>query len=166
MAVLLSSCTLSPSLYYPLSIFNQIPKPQIHLCNKLLREFSRCAEPDKALLVYERMRMEDVRVDRFSIPPLLKAVARASALSEGMEIHGVAWKLGFHSDPFVETGLSGHFDTAFLLFEEMKNSNAEPDPDEMILSAILSACGHAGKLAYGKAIHDFIRYGNTEKMEM
>lgn len=38
----------------------------------------------------------------------------------------------------------------------MKNSNAEPDPDEMILSAILSACGHAGKLAYGKAIHDFI----------
>ncbi|KAM0966399.1 hypothetical protein ACFX2C_022162 [Malus domestica] len=191
--LLLSSCTLSPSLHYPLSIFNQIPKPQIHLCNKLLREFSRRAEPDKALLVYERIRREDVGVDRFSIPPLLKAVARASALSEGMEIHGVAWKLGFHSDPFVETGLvrmyaacgrimdarlvfdkmsrrdvvawsimingycqSGHFDTAFRLFEEMKNSNAEPDPDEMILSAILSACGHAGKLAYGKAIHDFI----------
>ncbi|ONI26298.1 hypothetical protein PRUPE_1G015600 [Prunus persica] len=192
--LLLSSCTLSPSLHYPLSVFNQISKPQTHLCNKLLREFSRRAEPDKALLVYERMRREDVAVDRFSFPPLLKAVSRASALTEGVEIHGLAWKLGFDSDPFVETALvrmyaacerimearlvfdkmscrdvvawsimingycqSGLFDTAFYLFEEMKNSNMEPDPDEMILSAILSACGRAGKLTYGKAIHDFIK---------
>lgn len=44
-------------------------------------------------------------VDRFSFPPLLKAVSRASALTEGVEIHGLAWKLGFDSDPFVETAL-------------------------------------------------------------
>ncbi|KAK9933292.1 hypothetical protein M0R45_020493 [Rubus argutus] len=49
---------------------------------------------------------------------------------------------------------SGHYDIAFHLFEEMKNSDVEPD--EMILSTILSACGRAGKLTYGKAIHDFI----------
>lgn len=64
-------------------------------------------------------------VDRFSIPPLLKAVARASALSEGMEIHGVAWKLGFDSDPFVETGLvrmyaaCGRIMDARLVFDKM-----------------------------------------------
>lgn len=130
-------------------------------------------------------------LDRFSFPPLLKAVSRASALAEGIEIHGLAWKLGFDSDPFVQTVLvrmyaacgrvmdarlvfdkmsnrdvvawsimidgycqSGHYDTAFHLFEEMKNSDVKPD--EMILSTILSACGRAGKLTYGKAIHDFI----------
>ena len=33
------------------------------------------------------------------------------------------------------------------------------EPDEMIFSTILSACGRAGNLSYGKAIHEFI----TEK---
>ncbi|PRQ38606.1 putative tetratricopeptide-like helical domain, DYW domain-containing protein [Rosa chinensis] len=189
--LLLSSFTLSPTLHYPLSLFTQIPKPQTHLCNKLLRELSRCREPEKALLVYERMRREGVALDRFSFPPLLKAVSRASALAEGIEIHGLVCKLGFDLDPFVQTVLvrmyaacgrvmdarlvfdkmpsrdvvawsimidgycqSGHYDIAFNLFEEMKNSDVKPD--EMILSTILSACGRAGKLTYGKAVHDFI----------
>ncbi|KAK9933293.1 hypothetical protein M0R45_020494 [Rubus argutus] len=103
--LLLSSLTLSPSLHYPLSVFNQISKPQTHLCNKLLRELSRCREPEKALLVYERMRREGVALDRFSFPPLLKAVSRASALAEGIEIHGLAWKLGFDSGPVCTDGV-------------------------------------------------------------
>ncbi|XP_004298066.1 PREDICTED: pentatricopeptide repeat-containing protein At4g14820-like [Fragaria vesca subsp. vesca] len=193
--LLLSSFPLSPSLHYPLSLFHQIPKPQTHLCNKLLRELSRCREPEKALLVYETMRREGVALDRFSFPPLLKAVSRAVVLAEGLEIHGLACKLGYDSDPFVQTVLvrmyaacgrvmdarqvfdkmpsrdvvawsimidgycqSGHYDIAFHLFEEMKNTDVKPD--QMILSAMLSACGRAGKLSYGKAIHDFIEDNN------
>lgn len=37
----------------------------------------------------------------------------------------------------------------------MKSSGMEPD--ERILCSILSACGHAGNLRYGKSIHEFIR---------
>ena len=53
---------------------------------------------------------------------------------------------------------SGLFNDALLLFEEMKNCNVEPD--EMILSTVLSACGRAGNLSYGKMIHDFIMENN------
>lgn len=64
-------------------------------------------------------------VDRFSFPPVLKAVSRASALIEGMEIHGVAAKLGFDKDPFVQTGLvrtyaaCGRILEARLMFDKM-----------------------------------------------
>ncbi|KAK7410880.1 hypothetical protein VNO78_02076 [Psophocarpus tetragonolobus] len=40
------------------------------------------------------------------------------------------------------------------LYEQMKTSCTEPDA--IILCTVLSACGHVGNLAYGKAIHDFI----------
>ncbi|XP_057958148.1 pentatricopeptide repeat-containing protein At4g14820 [Malania oleifera] len=190
-----SSCALSSSLDYALAVFNQIPDPDTHLCNRLLRELSRSVEPRKTLLAYEKMRKEDVGVDRFSFPPLLKASSRVSSLVEGMEIHGLASKLGFDSDPFVQTGLvrmyaacgrildarlmfdkmplrdvvtwsimidgysqNGHLDEVLLLYDEMKVSNVEPDG--MILSTILSACGRAGNLSYGKAIHEFITENN------
>lgn len=46
------------------------------------------------------------------------------------------------------------FDNVLQLFEEMKSSNIEPD--EKIFSTILSACGRAANLEFGKAIHKII----------
>ncbi|KAL7251773.1 hypothetical protein ACSBR1_013601 [Camellia fascicularis] len=189
--LLLSSTSLSPNLNYALSVFSHIPDPPTHLSNQFLRQLSRSTEPQSTLLVYEKLRREGLGVDRFSLPALLKASSRASALIEGMEIHGLASKLGFDEDPFVQTALvgmyaacgrildarmvfdkmshrdvvswsimldgycqSGLFDDALALFEDMKNSYVKPD--EMILSTILSACGRAGNLRYGKAIHELI----------
>jgi len=66
-------------------------------------------------------------VDRFSFPPLLKAVSRASALDQGMEIHGLAFKLGLDSDPFVQTGFVGMYAAcgrimeARLVFDKMSH---------------------------------------------
>ncbi|KAH7522304.1 hypothetical protein FEM48_Zijuj07G0124100 [Ziziphus jujuba var. spinosa] len=126
--LVLSSCVLSPSLDYALSVFNQISNPPTQFCNKFLRELSRRAEPSKALLVYGKMRSEGLGgVDRFSFPPILKAVSRAEALTEGMEIHGVASKLGFDKDPFVQTGLvrmyaaCGRIMEARLMFDKMSH---------------------------------------------
>ncbi|KAF8388077.1 hypothetical protein HHK36_026743 [Tetracentron sinense] len=189
--LVISSCALSSSLDYALSVFDRIPDPQTHLCNRVLRELSRSVEPEKTLLVYEKMRRDCIGVDRFSFPSLLKASARISALGEGMEIHGLALKLGFGSDPFVQTGLvrvyaacrrilearlmfdkmsyrdvvawsimidgycqSGLYDDVLLLFEAMKSSNVEPDG--WVLATMLSACGRAGNLNSGKAIHEYI----------
>ncbi|KAI4345649.1 hypothetical protein L6164_012749 [Bauhinia variegata] len=190
--IVLSSCALSSGLDYALSVFCQIQKPETHFCNKVLREFSRGMKPEKTLLVYEKMRRDGSSLDRFSFPPLLKAVSKVSAFIEGLEIHGLAAKLGFDSDPFIQTGLIGMyaacgrilearllfdkmshrdvvtwnimidgyckiglFDHVLKLYEEMKNSDMEPDG--IILCTVLSACGRAGNLSYGKAVHEFIK---------
>ncbi|KAK9065823.1 hypothetical protein SSX86_015224 [Deinandra increscens subsp. villosa] len=190
--LVLSACTLSsPSFDYALSVFYQMHNPEPHLSNKLLRELSRSSNPGKALLAYAKMREQGFVVDSFSLPPLLKASTRISALSEGMELHGFASKMDFVSDPFVQTGLvamysaCGHIEDARLMFdkmperdivawnimidgycgtggynnvlpliEEMKRSNVKPDAK--IFATVVSACGRAGNLEFGKAFHEFI----------
>lgn len=123
--LVLSSCALSSGLDYALSVFNHIHRPPPSLCNKFLRELSRSSQPEKTLLVYEKMRTEGISVDRFSFPPLLKASTRVSSIVEGMEIHGLATKLGFDSDPFIQVGLIGMYAAcgrilmARLLFDKM-----------------------------------------------
>ncbi|KAH1075300.1 hypothetical protein J1N35_027628 [Gossypium stocksii] len=181
----------SPSIPYSLSIFSHLPHPLPSLSTPFLRHLSRSSKPEFAFFVYQRLRNEGIPIDRFAFPPLLKAASRVGWLAEGKEIHGFGFKSGFHSDPFVQTGLmvmyvacgrlpearlvfdkmsyrdivawrimidgycqSELFDDALELFEEMKRANIEAD--KFVLSSILSACGRAGNLDCGKAIHDYI----------
>lgn len=100
---------------------------QTHLINKLFRELSRSKEPHNALLFLENGRRNGLEVDRFSFPPLLKAASRALALREGVEIHGLVCKVGFDSDPFIQTALLGMYatcgkiDDARLVFDKMSH---------------------------------------------
>ncbi|XP_077240660.1 pentatricopeptide repeat (PPR) superfamily protein [Tasmannia lanceolata] len=96
----------SSSLDYSLSLLRQFPNTQ--LCNKILRHLSRSPHPEKTLLFYGGLRRKGVvLLDSFSFPPILKACARVSAFGEGREIHGLTVKMGFDSDPFLQTGLVG-----------------------------------------------------------
>ncbi|KAG2375490.1 Pentatricopeptide repeat-containing protein [Vigna angularis] len=138
--LLLCCCTLpsssssSPSaLHYALSLFTQIPNPHTRFSNQLFRRFSRGPTPEGTLLLYRLVRRNGTLLDRFSFPPLLKAVSKLSALNLGLEVHGLVSKL----------------------YEEMKISGMELD--SIILCTVLSACGHARNLSYGKAIHEFIK---------
>ncbi|OMO80760.1 hypothetical protein CCACVL1_12773 [Corchorus capsularis] len=99
----------SSSLPYSVSIFNQFPNPLPSLSTPFLRHLSRSFRPEFAFLVYQRLRNEGLRIDRFSFPPLLKAAARVEGLAEGKELHGFGFKLGVESDPFVQTGLMGMY---------------------------------------------------------
>ncbi|XP_004247664.2 pentatricopeptide repeat-containing protein At4g14820 [Solanum lycopersicum] len=123
--LIVSSIPLPSSLQYSLSIFSTLQNPRTHLINKLFRELSRSKEPHNALLFLENGRRNGLEVDRFSFPPLLKAASRAFALREGMEIHGLGCKLGFISDPFIQTALlgmyanSGQIQDARLVFDKM-----------------------------------------------
>lgn len=127
--LLLSSCSITspPTFHYVLSAFSHFPTPQPHLSNHFLRELSRSRKPHYALLVYQKISKETLPFDRFSFPPLLKAASQVSALAEGMEIHGIAAKYGFVSDPFVQTGLVGMYAAcgriidARLMFDKMSH---------------------------------------------
>ncbi|KAH8495755.1 hypothetical protein H0E87_018809 [Populus deltoides] len=126
-SLLLELLLSSSSLDYALSVFIHLPKCHTPLSNKLFRSLSRSAKPETALLAYEKIRLKEglLGIDRFSFPPLLKAASRASGLNEGKEIHGVATKLGFDKDPFVQTGLVGMYAScdriseARLVFDKM-----------------------------------------------
>ncbi|XVF66661.1 hypothetical protein PTKIN_Ptkin10aG0054700 [Pterospermum kingtungense] len=100
----------SPSLSYSLSIFSHLPpQPLPSLSTPFLRHLSRTSKPEFAFFVYQRLRNDGIRIDRVAFPSLLKAAAKIGGLAEGKEIHGFGYKLGFHSDPFLQTGLIGMY---------------------------------------------------------
>ncbi|KAK9160981.1 hypothetical protein Syun_007322 [Stephania yunnanensis] len=125
----LTTLSSSSSLDYALSVFTHTsPFPDTRLCNSILRQLAKGAEPERAVWVYARMRGEGRVVDGFSFAPVLKALARMrGGVREGAEVHGVAVKMGFGLDPFVQTGLvrmyaaSGCVFVARQVFDEMRH---------------------------------------------
>ncbi|KAL6571485.1 hypothetical protein OROHE_003128 [Orobanche hederae] len=105
---------------YALSLLSFIPThrpPHPQLANKLLKHLSRSNNPGQTLLFFQTMQNKAFPVDRFCFPPLLKAASKAVALSEGKMIHGLVEKLGYVSDPFVETALVGMYGACGLISE-------------------------------------------------
>ncbi|XP_078429841.1 pentatricopeptide repeat (PPR) superfamily protein [Wolffia australiana] len=100
-----------------------LPPSPLLLCNHLLHLLSAGPEPQSALALLAFMRAKPVGLDRFSFPPLLRAMARAGL--SGRAAHGLAAKLGFESDGFVQTGLvrvysaAGVVDDARRVFDRM-----------------------------------------------
>ncbi|XP_019086139.1 PREDICTED: pentatricopeptide repeat-containing protein At4g14820-like [Camelina sativa] len=119
----------SISLSYALSLFSSsiTPPPESLEFNPFLRDLSRSNEPRATILFYQRIRHGGGRLDQFSFPPVLKAASKVSAFFEGMEIHGVAFKIATLSDPFVETCLMdmyatcGRINCARKVFDEMSH---------------------------------------------
>ncbi|KAL3642009.1 hypothetical protein CASFOL_012824 [Castilleja foliolosa] len=113
---------------YALSLFSFIPTPRPHpphLASKILKYLSISKTPDYTLVFFQTMQNKAFPIDRFCFPPLLRAASKSVALSEGKVIHGLAEKLGYLADPFVETALVGMYaacgliSDARLLFDKM-----------------------------------------------
>ncbi|PIN19833.1 hypothetical protein CDL12_07482 [Handroanthus impetiginosus] len=117
---------------YALSLLSSIPHhppPTLQLTNKILKHISRSNDPHNTLFFFQTMQNKAFPIDWFSFPPLLKAASKAMALSEGKMIHGLAAKLGYDSDPFVETALVGMYaacgliSDARLVFDKMSHKD-------------------------------------------
>ncbi|CAA0829107.1 Pentatricopeptide repeat-containing protein [Striga hermonthica] len=113
---------------YSLSLLSFAPThrpPPPHLANKLLKHLSRSNNHDHTLLFFQTMYTNAFPVDRFCFPLLLKAASKVASLSEGKMFHGLAARLGYVSDPFVETALvrmyadCGSITDARLVFDKM-----------------------------------------------
>ncbi|XP_073134986.1 pentatricopeptide repeat-containing protein At4g14820 [Henckelia pumila] len=123
--LLLSSLSFPGSTTYSLSLLSAVPPPPPNLSNKLIKHLSRSNNPQSTFVFFQTMQNKAFPVDRYSFPPLLKAASKSMALSEGKMIHGLASKMGFDCDPFVETALvgmyasCGHIGEGRLVFDKM-----------------------------------------------
>ncbi|XP_051152625.1 pentatricopeptide repeat-containing protein At4g14820 [Andrographis paniculata] len=115
---------LLPSLSFPsyaLSLLSAIPAatapPPPKLSNKILKHLSRSNDPYYTLLFHQKMQAKAFPIDRFTFPPLLKAASKSMAINEGKMIHSLCAKLGYASDPFVETALVGMYAACGMVSE-------------------------------------------------
>lgn len=82
--------------------------------------------PEQSILLFVRLLEEDpVLLNSHSFPPVLKACARITAVSEGTQIHGLATKCGAVTNPYVQNSLVrmyfgfGRCRDGQLLFDKM-----------------------------------------------
>ncbi|KAI0493055.1 hypothetical protein KFK09_027331 [Dendrobium nobile] len=137
------------SLDYILAVFLHSPHLDPRICHRALRTFSRATDgTHRALTAYAGMRLYDIEVDRFMFPTLLRAAARVSGGDGGIvrrEVHGIVLKLGFLSDPFIQTALAGAYADGGMIEDARKVFDRMLHKDMIAWNVMLDSYYQAGQ---------------------
>ncbi|KAF8047460.1 hypothetical protein N665_3011s0006 [Sinapis alba] len=156
-----SSSSSSISLDYSLS-----SPPEPFLFNLLLRNLSRSDEPRATILFYQRIRHAGGRLDQFSFTPILKAASKASALFEGMELHGLAFKIATLSDPFVKTAVLDMYACCGRIVEARKVFDEMPQRDVVTWNTMIERYCRCGFLDEAFKLFEEMKGSNVMPDEM
>lgn len=152
----------------------------IYVATTLVSMYAECGQGDAALRIFDEMPQRNVVAWNAAITARLRCddVAGAEALFSRMPArNSTSWNLLlaghirsgelppaariFHQMPEKDpvswsTMITGHardgdFEEAFLLFRESLRARCRPN--EVTLTAVLSACAHAGALVFARSLH-------------
>jgi len=105
---LIASYSLTNNLSSAVNVFNQVPDPNVHLYNNLIRAYSLSGNESNSLCAFDvflKMQVDGVLADNFTYPFLLKGCNGSSWLSLVKMVHAHVEKLGFYGDIFVPNSL-------------------------------------------------------------
>ncbi|XP_019435728.1 PREDICTED: pentatricopeptide repeat-containing protein At1g08070, chloroplastic-like [Lupinus angustifolius] len=91
-------------LHYARSLFNTINPPTLISFNLIIKCYVHNHLSNDALHVFDQM-LRFYLPDCFTLPCVIKGCARLNAVCEGKQIHGLALKIGFGGDKFVQSSL-------------------------------------------------------------
>lgn len=123
---LLSKCMEFKKISYAHQVFDQIPDLQdASPWNIMFKGYIQNDMYRDVVVSFRRMMNEDVSLNCFSFPMVLKSCGKLLALVEGEEVHGVVVKVGFLTNTFVGSTLIdmyssvGRVKCAYRVFNEM-----------------------------------------------
>ncbi|KAI9075404.1 hypothetical protein K1719_042654 [Acacia pycnantha] len=157
---LLELCAVSPSgdLSFACNIFQQIRTPSTNDWNAIVRGLAHSSVPTQAISWFRTMLRRSQRVDALTCSFVLKACARALALSEASQMHSQTVRIGVEADVLLQTTLldvyakSGNRpNEAMYLFNKMKEEGWKPN--EVTVLGALSACSQLSASKQGENIH-------------
>ncbi|ESW29103.1 hypothetical protein PHAVU_002G043500 [Phaseolus vulgaris] len=103
--------------------------PSVYVCNCLIRGYASAGLCEKAILLYIQMVGMGIVPDNYTFPFLLSACSKTTALSEGVQVHGVVVKMGLDGDIFVSNSFihfyaeCGKVDLGRKVFDKMLERN-------------------------------------------
>ncbi|KAL0558603.1 hypothetical protein IC582_003180 [Cucumis melo] len=83
----IDACTSLGLSSYAFSIFSNKAHPDLRLYNTAIKALSKTSSPIDAIWLYTRIQIDGLRPDSYSIPFVLKAVVKLSAVEVGRQIH-------------------------------------------------------------------------------
>ncbi|KAM2576564.1 hypothetical protein TB2_002322 [Malus domestica] len=105
-------------------IFDEIKNPNDISWNIIVRRYLEMGEGEEAIVMFFQMFKAAVRPLKFTFSNALVACSSISALDEGIQIHGVAIKMGFDDDEIVSSSLidmyakCGDLESASAIFDQ------------------------------------------------
>ncbi|PIM98014.1 hypothetical protein CDL12_26949 [Handroanthus impetiginosus] len=150
---LISALSLCRQMELAVSVFDQIPSPNVHSFNTLIKAYIRNSEPDKALELFREMRWSGIDPDSYTYLFFLKA---STGLNFVKMIHAHVEKCNLYSDVFMpnslidaysKCGLTG-FIEAKMLFDVME------ERDVVTYNSMISGLVKVGELTEAKKMFD------------
>ncbi|KAL3359831.1 hypothetical protein AABB24_016364 [Solanum stoloniferum] len=141
-----------PSFFnYSRIVFQNLGYQSTFLYNTMIRGYMQSEMPIPAIICYKDMLRDELIVNNYTIPPLIKACSMV--LNEfgqlGFSVHAHPLKLGLQKDRFIVAALIEFYslnlemDKARMLFDEI------PDRDVVLFSTMIDGYGKIGEV--GKA---------------
>ncbi|KAL0915337.1 hypothetical protein M5K25_015749 [Dendrobium thyrsiflorum] len=120
---------LSGDIHYAFKLFDSLRNPYLFAFNLMIKALTKKGSHKNSILLFSRMREENLSPDNFTYPFVLKAFGCLRLDSEGRKSHGLVSKSGFEFDPFVRNSLIdmyaelGDIKTARILFDEISQTD-------------------------------------------
>ncbi|MQM07416.1 hypothetical protein Taro_040255 [Colocasia esculenta] len=135
-----------------LRVFDWMPHRNVVVWNSAITACLRCGDLPAAEGLFSRMPSRDLTSWNVLLAGYMKAGELGEARRAFNEMPGkdsVSW-----STMIAGLGGAGDFEEAFCFFRESLHSGLQPN--EVSLTAVLSACAHAGALEFGRIVHSYV----------
>ncbi|EOA20327.1 hypothetical protein CARUB_v10000633mg [Capsella rubella] len=100
-----ASLSVPGALKYAHKLFDGIPKPDVSICNHVLRGSAQSMKPENTVSLYTEMQKRGVSPDRYTFTFVLKACSKLEWTSNGFAVHGKVVRHGFVSNEYVKNAL-------------------------------------------------------------
>ncbi|KAL4568349.1 hypothetical protein LXL04_023959 [Taraxacum kok-saghyz] len=125
-------------------LFDQIPTKSIGSWNSMVTGYLGNEQYDKVFEVFNTMLLSGQTPDVSTISSVLCACANLTSLHKGKNIHGKAFKLGFHHDIFVCTSLVDMYAKAGDIENSKRVFTKMPEKNEVSYTAMIQGLAENG----------------------
>ncbi|PUZ63015.1 hypothetical protein GQ55_3G033900 [Panicum hallii var. hallii] len=110
-------------------VFEKIPEKTAVTWSTFIAGLVQNGLHEDALRLFQRSLREGVEFSEFTLSAILSTCASLALMMEGIQLHAVIFKYGFHGNFFVASSLvdvyarCGQIEEAYLIFSDMKHKN-------------------------------------------
>eukprot|EP00253_Pinus_taeda_P006408 PITA_06408 len=128
-------------------VFDKMLRSDVVSWSAMITGYTQSGHAKEALSLFQKMQLEGLRPNSFTMASVLPACAHLKALPEGKCIHGCIIRRGFEFDVVVSTALrrhNGQAHEALTFFYHMQEADLKPD--SVTIVGLLTACSHLASL--------------------
>ncbi|XP_020587008.1 pentatricopeptide repeat-containing protein At1g08070, chloroplastic-like [Phalaenopsis equestris] len=152
--VFLSFLLKQSTIHYARQVFDAMPQPDSFLSNSILSAHSKLSLHWQALEIFFLSHRKNIQVISFSIPSVLKACASLAVSDAGKQVHSLVRKLGFFSNPFIQTALIDFYVKNDNIYSAQRIFDEIAVKDPVPYNSLMSGYSKSGNVVAARNLFD------------